>query len=54
MLLTGLGVALAALLTRDTSGDVGLAPLLGVIGLLPSTAGVAAVVLLWQPSRIRS
>jgi hypothetical protein len=44
----GLVTALTALLTRDTSGDVGLAPLLGGIGLLPSLAGVVAVVALWE------
>jgi hypothetical protein len=48
MLGAGVAVALTALLTRDTSGDVGLAPLLGVIGLLPPLAGVVAVVLLWR------
>jgi hypothetical protein len=48
-LVAGTTVALSALLTKDTSGEVGLAPLLGVIGLLPSLAGVVAVVLLWRP-----
>lgn len=44
----GTAVALAALLTKDTSGEVGLAPLLGWIGLLPSVAGLVAVVQLWR------
>lgn len=41
-------VALTALLTKDTSGETGLAPLLGWIGLLPSVAGAWAVRLCWQ------
>lgn len=47
MFAAGTGLALAALLTRDTSGEVGLAPLLGWIGMLPSLAGLAAVGMLW-------
>ena len=53
LLLAGLGLALTCLLTKDTSGDVGLAPVLGVLGLLPSVAGVAAVGLLWRGSTMR-
>lgn len=41
-------VALTALLTKDTSGETGLAPLLGWIGPLPSVAGAWAVRLCWQ------
>ncbi|MCK9794058.1 hypothetical protein M1843_09900 [Isoptericola sp. 4D.3] len=44
-------VALTALLARDTSGDVGLAPALGWAGLLPCVAGGVAVGLLWQMPR---
>jgi hypothetical protein len=40
--------ALLALLTKDTSGEVGLAPTLGWIGMLPSSAGLAAVWFLWS------
>lgn len=52
-LATGLFVAaacasLAALTVRDTSGDVGLAPLLGWLQVLPCIPGLAAVVLLWK------
>lgn len=39
-------VALTDLLIRDTSGDTGLPPLLGWIGLLPCLAGLVAVGLL--------
>jgi predicted permease len=44
----GTTVALTALLTKDTSGDTGLAPVLGWIGMLPCLAGVAVVALLWR------
>ena len=44
----GTTVALSALLTKDTSGEVGLAPLLGWIGLLPCVAGLITVVRLWR------
>ncbi|TMR32987.1 hypothetical protein ETD85_21165 [Nonomuraea zeae] len=37
--------AIAALTVRDTSGDVGLAPLLGWLQVLPCAAGLAAIVL---------
>ncbi|MFI6790165.1 hypothetical protein ACIBG4_22865 [Nonomuraea sp. NPDC050383] len=37
-------VAVAALTVRDTSGDVGLAPLLGWLQVLPCVAGLAVVV----------
>ncbi len=42
----GTGTALTALFIRDTSGDTGLAPVLGLIGLLPCLAGLAVVILL--------
>ena len=41
-------VALSALLVEDTSGDTGLAPSLGTIGL-PCVAGFVAVALMWKP-----
>ncbi|TMR89763.1 hypothetical protein [Nonomuraea basaltis] len=40
--------AVAALTIRDTSGDVGLAPLLSWLQVLPCLAGLAAVALLWR------
>ncbi|WP_101790809.1 hypothetical protein [Nonomuraea indica] len=40
-------LAVAALTVRDTSGDVGLAPLLGWLLVLPCVPGLAAVVL-WR------
>ncbi|MEV6562983.1 hypothetical protein AB0M22_45200 [Nocardia sp. NPDC051756] len=49
----GTSVALAALLTEDTSGDTGLAPLLGWIGMLPCLAGLLAIVLLWRQPQAR-
>lgn len=50
----GTGLALAALLTPDSSGEVSLAPLLGWIGMLPSMAGLVAVVMLWARPAARS
>lgn len=44
----GTSLALAAALTKDTSGEVGLAPLLGLIGLAPCVAGLVAVATLWR------
>ncbi|RFU41658.1 hypothetical protein DZF91_10825 [Actinomadura logoneensis] len=43
--------ALAALTVRDTSGDVGLAPRLAWLQVLPCLAGLVAVVLLWRRPR---
>lgn len=51
MFALGALVALIGLLIRDTSGDTGLAPLLGWIGMLPSVAGLAAVTILWRAPR---
>ncbi|HEY3503801.1 MAG TPA: hypothetical protein VGN37_13580 [Actinocatenispora sp.] len=50
----GTSVALFDLLVRDTSGDTGLPPLLGWLGLLPCLAGIAALALLWRrrPQRV--
>lgn len=47
MLVLGAGVGLVGLLAQDTSGGTGLPPTLGWLGMLPSVAGVVAVVLLW-------
>jgi hypothetical protein len=45
------GLSLTDLLIRDTSGDTGLPPLLGWIGLLPCLPGLLAVILLWKDRR---
>lgn len=50
MFVVGAGVALTVLLIRDTSGDTGLPPLLGWLGILPCVAGLAAITLLWRRS----
>lgn len=50
MFALGTGIALFDLLVKDTSGDTGLPPLLGWIGMLPCLAGLAAVTLLWMRS----
>ncbi|MGI5290884.1 hypothetical protein ACQEVF_47280 [Nonomuraea polychroma] len=42
------GFAIAALIIQDINGQVGLAPLLGRLQVLPCVAGLAAVVLLWR------
>jgi hypothetical protein len=48
----GTSIALFNLLIKDTSGDTGLPPLLGWVGMLPSLAGLLAVIFLWRkPSR---
>ena len=44
----GTSLALTTLLVKDTSGEVGLAPVLGLVGLLPCVAGLLAVALLWR------
>ena len=44
----GTSIATFNLLVKDTSGDTGLPPLFGWIGLLPCVAGLIAVVLLWR------
>jgi hypothetical protein len=46
----GTSIALTDLLIRDTSGDTGLPPLLGWVGMLPCLAGLFAVTLLWRKS----
>lgn len=50
MFALGTGIALIDLLIRDTSGDTGLPPLLGWVGMLPCLAGLLAVMLLWRRS----
>ena len=50
MFALGTGIALFDLLVKDTSGDTGLPPLLGWIGILPCLAGFLAVTLLWMRS----
>ncbi len=47
MFALGTSIALFDLLVKDTSGDTGLPPLLGWIGMLPCLAGLLAVTLLW-------
>ena len=46
----GVGIALTDLLIKDTSGETGLSPLLGWVGLLPCLPGLLAVALLWRNS----
>jgi hypothetical protein len=50
MFAAGTSLALTALLVKDTSGEVGLAPAWGLIGLLPCVAGLVAVAFLWRRS----
>ena len=51
----GTGIVLFDLLVKDTSGDTGLPPLLGGVGMLPCLAGLLAVMLLWRkPDRTRT
>lgn len=51
MLVSGIGVGLAGLLTKDTSGATGLPPALGWAGMAPCVAGLLAVALLWRRPR---
>ncbi|MBO2464611.1 hypothetical protein [Actinomadura violacea] len=51
MFVLGLCTGLIALLTKDTSGQTGLAPALGWLGMAPCLAGLAAVTLLWTRPR---
>ncbi|WP_217428318.1 hypothetical protein [Microlunatus speluncae] len=44
-------VSLTNLMITDTSGDTGLPPLLGWLGVLPCVAGLAIVVQLWRAPR---
>jgi hypothetical protein len=47
----GLGIALTGLFSKDTSGETGLSPLLGWVGLLPCLPGLLAVITLWRQPR---
>jgi len=47
MFVVGTTLALTAALTKDTSGEVGLAPEIGVLLVLPCVAGLLAVSQLW-------
>jgi hypothetical protein len=49
----GTSLALADLLIRDTSGNTGLPPLLGWVGIAPCVPGLLAVILLWRPGAHR-
>ncbi|WP_267615235.1 hypothetical protein [Gordonia bronchialis] len=44
---TGWAIGLFNALVRDTSGDVGLPPLIGWIGLLPAVVGLVVLATLW-------
>jgi hypothetical protein len=50
MLALATSIALFDLLVKDTSGDTGLPPLLGWVGMLPCPVGLLAVALLWRKS----
>jgi hypothetical protein len=50
MFVLATSIAAFDLLVKDTSGDTGLPPLLGWIGMLPCLAGLLAVALLWRKS----
>ena len=55
MVILGTSVALTDLLIKDTSGDTGLPPLLGWVGILPCLPGLLAVTLLWRrPQPVRA
>jgi hypothetical protein len=47
----GLVIAATALSVRDTSGDLGLAPVFGLLQLAPCVAGAIALALLWRHDR---
>lgn len=53
LVVAGLCFAAAVLTVRDTSGEVGLAPLLGWMTVLPCVAGAVAVAALWRGSSAR-
>ena len=46
--LVGTSFGLFNLLIRDTSGDTALPEAIGEMGLLPSVAGLVAIVLMWK------
>ena len=49
MFVLGITVSSTALLVKDTSGEPGLAPLFGWLGLLPCAPGLLAVLMLRRP-----
>ncbi|MFJ2030681.1 hypothetical protein [Streptosporangium sp. NPDC087985] len=51
MFATAVCLAIAAVTVQDNNGEVGLAPLLGWLQVLPCVPGLAAVVLLWRRAR---
>lgn len=53
-LVVGASIGLFDLTIRDTSGDTGLPPLIGWLGLLPCGAGLVAVLLLWMKRPAKS
>ena len=53
MLTLGATIGLTGLLTKDTSGDTGLPPELGWMGMAPSLAGLLAVILLYKKPRAK-
>ena len=48
ILALGTSIALIDLLIKDTSGETGLPPLLGWVGVFPCLPGLVAVALLWK------
>ncbi|MFE4413494.1 hypothetical protein [Streptomyces sp. NPDC056821] len=52
MFVLGASVGLTMMLTKDTSGDTGLPPTLGWVGMAPCLAGLLAVALLWRRQRM--
>ncbi|MFJ5901026.1 hypothetical protein ACIQFZ_37805 [Streptomyces sp. NPDC093064] len=52
MFVLGASVGLTMLLAKDTSGDTGLPPTLGWVGMAPCLAGLLAVALLWKRQRM--
>ncbi|MEV1128300.1 hypothetical protein [Agromyces sp. NPDC049794] len=49
--LTAVCIALAGLTVRDTSGDVGLVPVLAWLQVIPCVVGLVAVAHLWRQRR---
>jgi hypothetical protein len=47
-------LSLTNLLIKDTSGDTGLPPLLGWVGMLPCLPGLVIVILLWRDRDVTS
>jgi hypothetical protein len=54
LFLLGTGISLTNLLVKDGSGDTGLPPLLGWVGMLPCLPGLVAVMLLWRDRHVAS